>query len=155
MDNDIIAVGHYTLDVFSEILKIHIISETCWDMRELYKQGFTGIRQWLKIDVRTSPLMINKFTPYVDYKQSLNRLDSQFNKRNNKTLLETLGTSVTAQCPLPPWIQIQFDIYFRFDLNNFIFQITTSFNFMFYKCRKLANIRFFMQGISNSITYDI
>ena len=62
-------------------------------------------------------MMIHKFTPYVDYKQSLNRLDSQFNKltnqnsikvpkvvkpRNNKTLLETLGTSVTAQCPLPP-----------------------------------------------------
>ena len=46
------------------------------------KQASKGIRQW-PINLGTSPMMILKVTPFVDYKV-LRRLDTQLNEQTNQ-----------------------------------------------------------------------
>ena len=41
-------------------------------------QGFKGIRQWL-INLCTSPIIIHKITPSVNYNKWLNHLDTELN----------------------------------------------------------------------------
>ena len=49
--------------------------------------GSKGIRQWL-INLCTSPMIIRKITPSVDYNQWLNRLDTKLNEPTNQNSLK-------------------------------------------------------------------
>ena len=56
-------------------------------MNYVKSQGSKGIRQW-PINRYTSPMMIPKITPSVDYNKQLKRLDTQINDPTNQKLLK-------------------------------------------------------------------
>ena len=72
-------------------MKIH-----CTNKQSIKGQGSKGVRQW-PINSYTSPMIIHKITPSVDYNKWLKRLDTQLNDPTNHYSLIKKSPNLLSQ----------------------------------------------------------